>query len=81
MAYVWHLIGQCFDLFKFLVWGLNDFVKINDFKLFKIFFELVFNEFINFSESFPESWVEMVFYAVVGSKLVYEFTFLLNVRR
>ena len=38
-----------FDLLEFLIWGLEDFIKVNEFKLFKSFFKLKSDEFVEFS--------------------------------
>ena len=54
-----------FNFLEFLVWSFNDFIKVNNFKLFKCFFKLRVDDFVEFPQSFPETRVKVIFYTVI----------------
>ena len=57
-------------LLEFFVRSLDNFVKVNNFKLFKLFGVWILYKFVNFSETFAQSWVEMIFDTVVCPEVI-----------
>lgn len=67
MPDIGHFIWRRVDLLELLIRGFNDFVKVNDFKLFVVLFIFVLNKFVDFSKAFSQTRVKVVFYTIVCS--------------
>lgn len=67
MPKIGHFIWIWVYFFELFIRCFNDFVEIDDFKLFVILFVFVLDKFVNFPQPFSQSWVKVVFYAIVCS--------------
>lgn len=81
MPKISRFVGWGVELLEFLIWCFYDFVKIDNFKFFVLFWVGIFNEFVDFPETFPESWVEVILDAIVCSVIKYRDTCLWGVRQ
>jgi len=76
MPDICHLMCEILDLFKLLIRCLDNLVEVNYLKLFNCFLELIFNQFINFSQAFSKSRVKVILNTVICSKIIDNLTFL-----
>ena len=65
MAEVCHFVRAGVKLLEFFVGGFDNFVKVNNFKFLVNFRVAIFNQFVDFPQSFSQSRVEMVLDTVV----------------
>lgn len=67
-----HFIGRRLYLLEFLIRCFYNFVKVNYFELFVRLFILILNQFIDFPQSFPQTRIKVILYAIVCPEINYK---------